>query len=156
VAKIRKVPVLLPKHERGVKLSEAARSLLHKCIHFTGLSNGHCSKGIAYKAVEIHMLQVPGKYVQPYPCLNPSVQSCQLRELPTYRQAQKMAAQHSECAERAVTALVAINDYCRSHDLTVGEIRCPNCEQGTLKFHRAGPRSLQAVCSTQGCTKIVS
>lgn len=52
-------------------------------------------------------------------------------------------------------AMTVLNDIVES-GAESGEMRCPACKGGTIKFVNGGPRRIRAVCSTEGCIRFMT
>lgn len=127
------------------------------CNHFRSMSdNESCRAGVEYASLK-------GIPFDKRPCFavrgcaaNPG---CDLVELPT---AEELAAQDDEMNRRcemlgvARKAIVenAGGPWEKGMPGTSGELPCPCCKSGTLRYSRAGYNGhIHAACTTEGCAR---
>lgn len=53
-------------------------------------------------------------------------------------------------------AIEAIHEDQRTARFSVGDVACPACETGRLRYVSTGRRALRAQCSTPGCLRFMS
>jgi hypothetical protein len=123
-----------------------------KCVHFNGCQNDRCKAGVSYAELRGDKIGLPclAKYA---PADGPV---CDKRQEPT---AEEVATDKAESDRRfgqtmqARAAIVAkIGPYRRNGGGARGEIPCPCCAGGTLRYSRAAVNGhIHAHCSTAGC-----
>lgn len=117
------------------------------CVHFTGIQKGTCAAGVRYDDVT------------PLPCIRagaPAVECPHRREQTAEEIAAENAASEAAWAkfERALAAVSAAIG--KPHDCS-GEIPCPACGAGTIRYvfrkghGRRSRGSIAFKCSVFGC-----
>lgn len=128
-----------------------------RCKHYQAMSNHDvCKAGVCYEKFK-------GVPFNQRPCFPDRGQTppggCELAEYPT---AEELAAEDAAFAKRIEqlgTARKAIVEHLggpwkRGMPGAVGEIPCPVCKNGTLRFSRAGYNGhIHAGCTTAGCAR---
>lgn len=124
-----------------------ARSPRLRCVHFTGIQNNTCKAGVAYADVK-DTTERPYRWA----CMSPDV-PCASRRVATQEEA--------EAEDRALNALFANVDKARqaivvatddNRDVS-GEMACPVCDGGTLRYSVARNGHIHAACSTSTCVR---
>jgi hypothetical protein len=128
----------------------------NKCKHYNGTVNDACEAGIKYESVRLQ--GVPGKGWN-LPCLKDHSEGCSCDKLEFYTDAEIKAQieeshrsfENTMKARQAIVAKLA--PYKKGQSQSVGgEIPCPVCAKGTLRYSRAGYNGhIHARCSTVGC-----
>lgn len=141
------------------------------CKHFTDLQSGKCALGITYESVRkdhepIEYAHHPAakppyyKHSRSFPCMgkyNLGGAVCDKLELPTSEEIAAEEAEYKRLSENTRTAREAIVKFLggpwkKGKGGASGEITCPVCESGTLKFSRSGYNGhIHATCTTDGC-----
>lgn len=125
------------------------------CKHYLAMSDHtECGAGVPYEKFK-------GLRFDQRPCFLkegcPTPGGCEHQVFPS---PEEIAARDAELAlryTRMVKAREAIVQYLggpwkRGTPGSVGSIKCPNCENGTLKFSRAGYNGhIHAACTTENC-----
>lgn len=121
-----------------------------KCRHFTGITNEGCKVGVCYRDVR-------DDSVRPFrwPCINPEVADrCDERDPYTREEAKE----HYERIERRIedvsVAHAAILEATQGEVGISGEITCPVCQTGALRYSIASVNGhVHAQCSTDDCVR---
>ena len=134
-------------------LEEQKRS---KCVYFNGLMSKTCRAGVGYDAVK-----VAGKGL---PCLRGAHPfghgeelQCEHRRWPTEEEVAELCKASRESTERTMLGMAAVVQDAKSRGLSkgnggCGEIACPVCKTGTIRYSVAGCNGHRhARCSTDGC-----
>jgi hypothetical protein len=124
-----------------------------RCKHFTGIQNKTCGAGVRYDDVR----RLPGFNV---PCILQYADDsppCDNRAFPTLEEVAEQIERDRKAVRDYSTARKAITDeigpFVRGKSPGVGgEIPCPVCTTGTLRYSRAMSNGhVHARCSTDGC-----
>ena len=114
-----------------------------KCIHFTGLMNKECNRGVLYDTVK-------DKTTSPFrlPCLSDGG-SCELCELPSEKEVAKRVAEIEDSGNSIMRIHKAVKDHYEKTKEATGTIECPECK-GELIYGVAQLNGhIRAKCS--GC-----
>lgn len=137
-----------------------AEQIASRCVHFTGIGNSPtCKAGVAYAAVRLEHppIQYDGKYTATvsHPCLshhNHGGATCAKAQFPTPEEVQAEVEASGRRFGQVVTARQAITTHSGSKRGVAGELPCPVCTTGTLRYSIAGSNGhCHARCSTGGC-----
>ena len=99
-------------------------------------------------------------YLNRLPCIRTHykddvVAECSLREWHTPEEIAERVKKTRDAGVRYMTARLAITDHLKATNRPTrnvdGQIPCPICESGTLRFGIAGNGHCHAACSTNGC-----
>ena len=126
---------------------------MRRCAHFTGSHLPNCAVGIPYDL----MRRKCSTDTQHWPCLNrESGFVCHKARYPNVAEAEESLRLVDTGWERAVAALCAIMTRTNGNRTGHGEITCPNCRVGRLRYaFSPNNRHLRAQCSTENCTAVV-
>lgn len=127
------------------------------CNHFRSMSDHEtCCAGVEYATLKGIPLGERPCFAKRGCAANPG---CDLVQLPT---AEELAAQDAEDARRfrmlgeargAIVSHVG-GAWKKGMPGTSGELSCPCCDGGTLRYSRAGYNGhIHAACSTAGCVR---
>lgn len=105
----------------------------HRCKFFTGIMNDQCEKDVEYKQVRI---TPPDGGMYHWPCTDPALGNCPLRELPTSEEIEAEIAQ----IRAAVNNLVGFE--------TRATENCPHCGAHVDSLSQVGRCVYSAPC---GC-----
>lgn len=136
--------------------SESLKSQIRsRCVHFNGVQNKTCEAGISYDSV-----RVAG---QGFPCLRGKFDkhgeelACNTRRWPTEEEIAAECEEADRDIAETLLALDAINKDAAQHGYKkgnggTGEVACPVCSTGKLRYRVAGYNGHRAAkCSTDGC-----
>lgn len=132
-----------------------------KCIHFNGIMNKTCRKGMAYDEVDKE-LRLP--YRAALPCFEPDeVQlqrlagkpqcQCPHVQFPTPEETAAHEAEVQKCIDKTMQALAVVEPIRKEHKGKDwrGVLECPVCK-GKLHVRHAGFNGhVWAKCETEGC-----
>jgi hypothetical protein len=121
-----------------------------QCRHFNGVQHGSCRVGIRYHDVE------------PLPCLPQLLNGrtpalCAQFSAITPGEARAEAEQWAEAVQRCVIGRSAASDHAKERGFGrghggVGEVPCPVCGAGTIRYSVAGYNGhMHGRCTTKGC-----
>ncbi len=96
-----------------------------KCIHFNGLVNKKCDKGITYQDVK-------EPEVKPFlfPCLKGELRnggSCELCEFPSKEEVDKQVKEINERQKATIGNLVSVKQHYAKTKETSGVLKCQGC-----------------------------
>ena len=138
-----------------------------KCIHFNGLINEECEKGINYRkaARPATDREIGGRGAVPsgfgiinrIPCRGSNNVPCEFYEEPS--------PEEIEARDNRIMAILAgigqarrvimddVESRGKHEENCTGSVACPSCEGGTLNYSYAGAynKHVHAACSTPGC-----
>lgn len=124
------------------------------CKHYRAMSeHDTCEKGVAYSDFK-------GLSFDQRPCFERNgvaPPGCPLAEFPTAEEREAADKEMMARFQKTVTARNAIVDHLggpwkKGMEGAAGQIKCPCCEDGTLRFTRAGYNGhIHAGCTTTGC-----
>lgn len=131
---------------------------LATCKHFNGIQNDECRAGVAMRSVR-------DESAKPYrwPCV-PSLSggecatTCAKREFPTAAEVDAEEARFRRAMADTLMARKAIVDkigpYKKGHPGESGEMPCPVCGAGTLRYTRAALNGhVWGACTTDNCVR---
>lgn len=132
------------------------QSALSSCRHFNGIQNKKCQAGIVYLAWK------QGVEERAMPCIPKHINGretwpCGLFEIMSLADAEKEADERIVTMNRGIKVRHAAHEDAKSKGLGkghggVGEIPCPGCENGTLRYSVASYNGhMHGRCSTPGC-----
>lgn len=103
----------------------------NKCIHFTGMINKECKKGVKYEDVKV-------KTERPFkiPCLLDSdlgTGSCAFCEFPSPEQVKKEVDEIKERGRKMMGAYSAVKGHYEKHKKRKNKMECPDCK-GDLHY----------------------
>lgn len=128
----------------------------NKCRHFNGTINDACEAGVKYESVRQPRAAGQGANL---PCLKDRSDGCYCEKL-SFKTDEEIEAEIEEVMKRfndTHEARKAIVEHLggpwkKGMAGASGEIPCPACKSGTLRFSRAGYNGhIHAACSTKGC-----
>ena len=127
---------------------------LQKCVHFNGVQNKVCEAGVSYSTFE-------GKK---FPCLGNAfpndvrpVAECDSRQPHTREESEAREAEIDAALNRGRIAVPAAHEHAKASGLGqghggYGELACPICKIGTLRYSVAGYNGhMHAACTTDKC-----
>ena len=124
-----------------------------QCRHFNGIQNERCAAGVAYREL---CGDAPG-WAKDMPCLLKGSIKCDLLSLKTREEAEKEADMWEHQINKTVGAINAAKSDAKSRGLKRGnggrgEVKCPACPDGTLRYTVAGVNGhMHAKCTTEDC-----
>jgi len=118
-----------------------------KCIHFTGISNEKCEKGIEYDTVR-------DKTVRPYtlPCLAHEGMNggeCKHCEFPSLEAVQQQVKDIQSRTQDVVEVVAAVKAHYKKTKQRIGKIECAKCG-GDLNYAVSDNGHTRATCT--GCS----
>lgn len=119
------------------------------CKHFTGVQHDACAAGVVYDAVRDDSPEHPTFKLR-LPCFNCDI-PCASRVFPTPEEVAAEEARWAAAMERVATARAAIVTRHGKARGLAGDLSCPNCADGTLRYSIAGNGHIHAACSTPDC-----
>lgn len=131
------------------------QSALRSCRHFNGTQNRSCRAGVTYRpwdkstneAMPYLPAHINGRPTWP----------CDLFEIMSVAEAEKEADERIVLMERGIKARHAAKDDAKAKGFGkgnggIGEIACPSCDGGRLRYSVAGYNGhMHGKCSTPGC-----
>jgi hypothetical protein len=119
-----------------------------RCKHFTGLAvNNTCKAGVEYNQVTTG----EGRPSKRLPCFNAELQ-CEKREYPTQEELDAWDREINEQFEKTTQARGAIIKHAGGKRGVSGDLPCPVCDSGTLKYSIAMSNGhVWASCTTSDC-----
>jgi hypothetical protein len=120
-----------------------------RCRHFTGLMRDTCEAGVRYADVK----DTTTRPIR-LPCLSDEgcLTTCEKASFPTREEAETEEREFEAMVNRLNIARAAIVRHTGGKRGVGGDISCPNCEGGTLRFSVSGYNGhIHARCSTEGC-----
>ena len=103
----------------------------NKCIHFTGLGNSPCDKGVDYDDVKV-------KDSSPFkvPCLSHEGMhggKCEHAEFPTKEQVEKRVNEIQDMSNKTIEAYAKVKEHHQKTGEFKGKVECPECP-GNLHY----------------------
>lgn len=135
-----------------VKPKSLAKQIGNKCKHFNGLINEVCGVGVSYDSVK-RQRTVAGTGLD-LPCLADMciASSCDKREFPAAAEVRARVAEIGRIFDSTVIAREAIVKHSDGKVGVVGELKCPVCKRGTLRYSIAACNGhIHAKCSSADC-----
>lgn len=124
-------------------IEQMTEQIAGKCIHFNGMINDKCGKGIAYNDVK-------DKSARPYkiPCLKKEVHnggSCEHCQFPSEEEAFRQANLIEEKQTKTIGTLIAVKQHYAKTKKSSGVIECLGCG-GELHYLVASNGHTRASC----------
>jgi hypothetical protein len=139
-------------HERQVK------NEMDSCIHFSGIQHTKCRAGVNIREL------VGGSdfgWASRLPCLLSDAPycttPCDKRQMPTRDEAEAEVKKHDELFERTMLAIHSAKADAKANGYGVGaagrgEVDCPLCSDGKIRYSVAGVNGHMHAACTNGCT----
>lgn len=126
------------------------RAEMRKCRHFTGIQHETCAAGVCYRDVR-------DESVSPFrfPCTNPIVADlCDKRSPYAREEAEAELERFERRIEDTSLAHAAILGATQGEVGISGEVACPVCQAGALRYSVASVNGhIHAQCSTDDCVR---
>ncbi len=122
--------------------------IANKCIHFTGLIDHECRKGITYPRD-----QKP--YLSYLPCFKVNNIQCEKQHFPTAQEQEAILQEYAEAFTFGMKAIKAVNDNFKQHGQRFGTMPCvtPECK-GQMEF-RIAELNNHVHCWCAACNNLV-
>jgi len=124
------------------------------CVHFNGLQNATCDGGVDYQSVRD---KAQARRAQ-YPCWRDGATlPCDQRHFPTPEEVAAEVRSIEESSQRSLVAMRAAHEDAKQHGYGkghggIGEIVCPVCATGVLRYSVAGYNGhIHGRCETTDC-----
>jgi hypothetical protein len=145
-------PPKKPEPEFNQEQESRIKKHMKKCVHYTGVSQGKCQAGIFYWSVKAKSSR--GR--DTYPCYNTLLTNCAVCRRFTRQEAEVFIRDVDAGWVSAVTALSAVLNHTNGQRRGSGEILCPNCKAGKLRYAFSPHNGhMAAKCTTPNCTSLV-
>lgn len=139
--------------------AQIAKNRRERCKHFTGTSSPTCKAGVNYEELAggHHGMMCrlpcwePNTFAKPEDVIVP----CEKREFYTEAEIAEILEATERSLENSIKARQAITDHLKANNKPLrnvaGNIPCPACGKGTLRFSIASNGRCHAACSTAHC-----
>lgn len=154
--------------DKDIHQKERGNTFAKRCKHFAGLNftddEKKCDAGVRMKDVIVNQ---PYRYKQgkgspvfttnhSLPCFSDDdpcgVCSCEHQEFPTQEEIEERKEEQRKSSSRVMTARAAIVEHSAINNLRVGELECPICKIGKLRYGIAESNGhIHAGCTTESC-----
>lgn len=133
---------------------------LGSCKHFTGIQHDTCRAGVAYDSVRVVLTpeqRAAATTPSGFPCLAGSpLDNCPSRAYPTRDEIAAELVEFKRLSVACSTVRAAIVEKERGRKSVQGELPCPVCASGTVRYTIAGTNGhVWARCSTATCVRFM-
>lgn len=152
--------------EEQIAVLKRGRTRETSCRHFNGLMNDQCEACVSYQSVRVdgtwkyryeHSKTVYTLGAA-YPCIHQEIgnATCPKFELLSAEEVAQEEAEIQKSIERFGIAMTAIKADSQGKRGVAGEIDCPCCKTGKLRYSIAGCNGhIHAGCTTEGCVSFM-
>ena len=129
------------------------RKIMTTCVHFNGIQHNECEAGVNYHGL---LGDKPGCFAA-MPCHSEGTVECPKRTLRNREEAEAEYRGREEMFARSLNAINAAHEHARANGLGkdhggYGELPCPACEEGTLRYSVASYNGhMHGQCTTPKC-----
>lgn len=146
------------KQRQATRREESIKRLMATCVHFRGVSHETCHAG-----VNLHEQfgEGPGCFAniactQAYPNDFVPMKQCPLVKYPTRAEAEEKEKERAEQQKKAMEAVIAAHEDAKAKGFGrgrggVGEVKCPLCSQGMIRYSVASCNGHMHGRCTSGC-----